>query len=89
MKIFNIMLWNIRYYTLFVVCSIICASALGQDSTVSAKSVTTTNTTHTNNTDVAVQPWMLIVGGIVLVAIIIALVSGRGNTVERTTVIKD
>ena len=56
-----------------------------QDSAASATTSTTTTTTSSSTN--AIQPWMWIVGGIIVLAIIIALVS-RGSK-EKIVVTKE
>ncbi len=58
--------------------------SFAQDSAVSATTHTTTTTT--TQTWYA-QPWVWVVGGVVLLVLIIALVSSSGNRTEKTTVI--
>ena len=70
---------------IFILSNIICLFSQAQDSAASSTHTTTT-TTHTQNT-MAIQPWMWIVGGIVLLIIIIALLSGKNkNTVSSDRV---
>lgn len=59
-----------------MILSCVSAVALAQDS-----SVTTTTTTSMSN-ESAVQPWVYILGGIVVLGIIIAVTSGRKKTME-------
>jgi len=56
-----------------------------QDSSGSSVSSTqtTTTATHTQN-GIMIQPWMWIVGGIVLLIIIIALLSGKSKNIVRS-----
>ena len=57
-----------------------------QDSTV----VNSQNTTSTTTTEFHIQPWMWIVGAVVLLLIILALFRGGDKTsVTKTTIIKE
>jgi len=59
---------------------------LGQDSTRSSTKTSTTTTTTTWYT----QPWVWVVGAVVLLIIVIALTRGSNSqTTERTTVVKE
>ena len=70
----------------FLVLSCLQFTLFGQDSTRSSSQTTTTTTTTTWYT----QPWVWVVGGVVLLIIVIALTRGSGShTTERTTVVKD
>ncbi len=69
---------------IFILSNIISLLSQAQDSTGgSASSTHTTTTTHAQNA-MAVQPWMWIVGGIVLLIIIISLLSGRNKNTVRS-----
>ena len=73
---------------IFMISNIISLLSKAQDSSNGSASSTktTTTTTHTQNT-MAIQPWMWIVGGIVLLIIIIALLTGKNkNTVSSDKV---
>ncbi len=72
-------------YLLFILLSFANMVALAQDSTVATHKTVTTTTTN----EFVIQPWMYIVGGIVLLGIVITLLSGGKKEVVRTTVIKD
>lgn len=73
-------------YLLFILFSCINLITLAQDSTVSShKTVTTTTSTQ----GFVIEPWMYIVGGIIILAVIIGLASGSKKEVVRTTVVKD
>ena len=70
----------------FLVVSILQIPLLAQDTTNSSTKTTTTTTTTTWYT----QPWLWVLGGVILLILVIALTRGsRTNTTERTTVIKD
>lgn len=63
---------------------------LAQDNPTGQNNNSSTTTTTTETTTWYVQPWVWIVGGVVLLIIILALVRGSGNKeVHRTTVVKD
>lgn len=63
----------------FILLVIFQGMALAQDSTASSSSSSkTTSTTTTTDQTWYTQPWVLIVGGAILVLIIVALV--RGNS---------
>jgi len=69
---------------IFVLSNLISLLSQAQDSSGSSVSSTqTTKTTHTQNGFV-IQPWMWIVGGIVLLIIIIALLSGKNKNTVRS-----
>lgn len=57
-----------------------------QDSAMQTTSTTTSTTTTEQHTWYA-EPWVWVVGGIVLLLVIIALVKGNGST-EKVTVTK-
>ena len=59
-----------------ILSSIISLHLQAQDSTGGSASSHTTTTTQTT---MAIQPWMWIVGGIVLLIIIIALLTGKNK----------
>ena len=78
-----------NYYRSFIAMAVLLfvqGAAWAQDTAVATTSTTTTST----STGFTVQPWMWIVGGIIVLVIIIALVSGRSKdrevvvTKERT-----
>ena len=78
-----------NYYRSFMAMALMLflqGIAFAQDSAVSSSSTTTTTT----SSGTTIQPWMWIVGGIIVLVIIIALVSGRSRdrevvvTKERT-----
>ena len=76
-----------------LLCFFSCLQLLSfaQDNTGSATTKSTTETT-TTKTEFYTQPWVWVVGGIVLILIIAALVRGNNSStkeVSRTTVIKD
>jgi hypothetical protein len=67
---------RLPYVFLFLLFSVVQLLVAAQDSTGS----TTSTTKHTTTTQTTwyVQPWVWVVGGIVLILIIIALVRGSG-----------
>jgi len=68
---------------IFIFLNVISLLSQAQDSTGGSVSSThTSTTTHTQT--MAVQPWMWIVGGIILLIIIIALFSGKNKNTVRT-----
>jgi len=75
-------------FLLVFILSFVQVLAFAQDST----STSTTRTTTTTTTTWYTQPWVWVVGGIVLLIILIALFRGNSSTkdreVTRTTVIK-
>ncbi len=70
---------------LFILSNLISLLSEAQDSSGSSVSSTqtTTTTTHTQN-GIVIQPWMWKVGGIVLLIIIIALLSGKNKNTVRS-----
>ena len=73
--------------SLFFILAVSSLSALAQDNTGSGtKTVTKTETSSTN---FHVEPWMWIVGGVVLIVLLIALLGGRSSSVKETTIIKE
>jgi len=86
----NVMKKIKSFYRSFIAMALVLfleGIAFAQDSAVSSSSTTTTTTSSSGTT---IQPWMWIVGGIIVLVIIIALVSGRSKdrevvvTKERT-----
>ena len=71
--------------TLFL--SLWSMAAVAQDSTATK----TTTSSSTTSSSFEVQPWMWIAGGIIVLIIIIAMLSGRktDTTVTKTTIYKD
>jgi len=68
----------------FILSNMISLLSFAQDSTANAARTTQSTTTQSTTT---IQPWMWIVGGIILLIIIIALVSGKNkNTVSSDKV---
>ena len=60
-----------------------------QDQGGGGNTSTTITTETTETTTWYTQPWVWIVGAIVLLILIVALVRGNSGTTEKTTVIKD
>ena len=78
-------IFNSRAYIFLFSFIMLCFSralVFAQDSAASASSSTSTTTTMEHTT--TVQPWVWVVGGIVLLLIIIALVRGKGSPASRT-----
>ncbi len=75
-------------YSFMLLLSSLCSLILfAQDSTMQATS-TTTSTSTTERTWYA-EPWVWVVGGIVLLLLIVALTRGGGNgRTDRVTVTK-
>ncbi len=76
---------NCKTLLIFLLLSFIQTISFGQDST--SKSVTTT--TKTTSTTWYAQPWVWVVGGVVLLIILVALLRGNSSGTDRTTIIKD
>ncbi|MEO6488899.1 MAG: hypothetical protein ABIO04_03075 [Ferruginibacter sp.] len=78
---------NSVIYKPFLLIALLVVSTLSwaQDSAVSS-STTSTSTTTTERTWYA-EPWVWIVGGVILLLIIIALTRGGGRT-DRVTITK-
>jgi len=70
------------YLVSTVVLSIMTFISFAQDST--SGSASTTQTTTTTHTAATIQPWMWIVGAVVLLLIILALVRGKSSNPART-----
>lgn len=70
---------------IFTLANLISMLSQAQDSSANSVSSTqtATTTTHTQN-GIMIQPWMWIVGGIVLLIIIIALLSGKNKSTVRS-----
>ena len=79
---------RIKQSILLFIFSIIGMVTFAQETTPAATTTTTENT-NTKTTSIFVEPWVWVVGGIVLLLIIIALFRrGNSNTkVERSTTV--
>jgi len=88
MKQFN--LATLKKGTLLFLFSIIGLISFAQDSGATTSTTTATNTNKTT-TSVFVEPWVWVVGGIILLLILIGLFrKGNSTKVEKnTTVIRD
>jgi len=82
---------GLKYQLLLLFTVLMNASvALAQDGGGTGTGVSVTKTTTSSSSTWYMQPWAWIVGGIVLLIVIIALVSGGSRTdVHRTTIHKD
>jgi len=79
-------IFSLRSYLFLFSLIMLCFSRVlvfAQDSAASASSSTSTTTTTTEHAT-TVQPWVWVVGGIVLLLIIIALVRGKGSPESHT-----
>ncbi|MEP7165153.1 MAG: hypothetical protein ABI741_10675 [Ferruginibacter sp.] len=74
-----------KYFFLSLILSIVSFISFGQDSTATSSSSTTSNTTTTTQTWYA-QPWVWVVGGVVLLVLIVALITSGKNTTEKVSV---
>ena len=81
-----------KTFLAFVIISLVQLPVFAQDNQGSGDgSKSTTITTETTSTTTwYTQPWVWIVGAIVLLILVVALVRGNSGTSEsRTTIIKD
>jgi len=77
-----------KTFTMLMMLSFIQTMLLAQDST--STSTSTTKTTTTESTTWYTQPWIWVVGAVLLLIVIIALMRGNSSSAtEKTTVIKD
>ena len=74
-----------KYFFLSLILSIVSAISFGQDSSATTSSTTTSTSTTTQQTWFA-QPWVWVVGGVVLLVLIIALVTSGKNSSEKVSV---
>jgi hypothetical protein len=75
----------VRSIATFLVLFCLQFTLLGQDTARSSTKTTTTTTTTWYT-----QPWVWVVGAVVLLVIVIALTRGSNSqTTERTTVVKE
>ncbi|MGN6616027.1 MAG: hypothetical protein ACTHJ5_02515 [Ilyomonas sp.] len=75
---------NSVYKSLLAICILMLSQiAIFAQEDGGTKTVVT-KTTHSESTTWYMQPWAWVVGGIILILILIALLSGRGNRVVVT-----
>jgi hypothetical protein len=75
--------------SLFFVFVIANLNLIAQDGgTGSGTTTTTTMHSESSSSQFHVEPWMWIVGGVVLLVLLVALIGGR-SSVKETTVIKE
>ncbi|MEO6949987.1 MAG: hypothetical protein ABI123_10195 [Ginsengibacter sp.] len=80
-KIFQKQFYVAAYVTLVLL--FVQVVTFAQDGNAPASTTTTTSSTSTSSTEpMAVQPWMWIVGGAIVLIIIIALLRGNSSTKE-------
>jgi hypothetical protein len=73
---------------IFLILSLIQIVSFGQDSGSSSQNTSSQKTTSTTTTTWYTQPWVWIVGGVVVLIILVALLRGNSTSDTHTTVVK-